>query len=238
MLILPAIDLSNGNCVRLRQGDFDAKTVYPDSPRETARRFFDAGLSFLHIVDLDGAKAGSIKNREALSAIHSIPGLRSQVGGGIRSTDDVRMVFDLGVSRVIVGSVAVQKPELVGEWIREFGAERIVIAMDVRDGFVAYHGWVKSSEQSAGTFLMQMTSTGAKIVLCTDIGRDGMLTGPNVELYRELQTAFPKIELLASGGVSALNDIASVKEAGCAGVVIGKALYEGRITLEQLKQYL
>ncbi len=238
MLILPAIDLANGSCVRLQQGDFDNRTVYSDSPRGTAEKFSDAGFSFLHIVDLDGAKAGSIKNWKALSAIHAIPDVRTQVGGGVRSTDDMRKLFNLGATRVIVGSVAVEKPELVEEWIREFGADRIVIAVDVRDGLVAYHGWLKSSGRSAEAFLKQMTSIGAKIVLCTDVGRDGMLTGPNVELYRELQTAFPNITLLASGGVSALSDIASVKEAGCAGIVIGKALYEGRITLDQLKQYL
>ena len=238
MLILPAIDLANGNCVRLRQGNFDDQTVYSNSPKETAGKFLDAGFSFLHIVDLDGAREGSIKNWDALSAIHSIPGLRTQVGGGVRSADDIHALFDLGVSRIIVGSIAIQKPELVAGWIREFGANRIVLAMDVRDGLVTYHGWLKSSGQTAGNFLTRMTRVGAKIILCTDVGRDGMLTGPGVGLYRELQTAFPEIELLASGGVSALSDIAAVREVGCAGVVIGRALYEGRITLEELKKYL
>lgn len=235
MLILPAIDLAGGKCVRLRQGDFANRTVYSDSPKETGRAFVNAGFSFLHIVDLDGAKGGSIAHWEALAALHSIPDIRTQVGGGIRSTDDVRRLFDLGVSRVLVGSVAVRNPELVQEWIHEFGSSRIVLAMDVRDNLVAYHGWLKQSDQPALPFLSQMAERGITIVLCTDVARDGMLTGPNVELYRDLRAAFPHIELLASGGVSALQDVDQVQTIGCAGVVIGKALYEGTVTLEELK---
>lgn len=236
MLILPAIDLYNGKCVRLRQGDFEDQTVYSDSPADVARSFHDAGLTFLHIVDLEGAKAGRVKNWDAIKSILRSNVLQAQVGGGIRTTEDVQQLFEIGVTRVIIGSLAVQSPALVEEWIQKFGNDRMVIALDVKNGMVAYKGWQQSSDQSAGAFLKQMVDLGAKQFMCTDVGRDGMLEGPNVQLYKELKDVVPNIDLIASGGVSSLNDIEAVRNIGCSGVIVGKAIYEGKIKLEELKQ--
>jgi phosphoribosylformimino-5-aminoimidazole carboxamide ribotide isomerase len=236
MLILPAIDLYNGKCVRLRQGNFNDQTIYSDSPTDIAQSFYNAGLTFLHIVDLEGAKAGRVKNWDAIKSILQIKNLRAQVGGGIRTTEDIQQLFEVGVTRVIIGSIAVQSPTLVKEWIQKFGGERIVIALDVKNGLVAYKGWQQNSDLSALAFSKQMMDLGAKQFLCTDIGRDGMLEGPNVQLYKELKTALPTIDLIASGGVSSINDIEAVKRIGCSGAIVGKAIYEGRVTLEELKR--
>jgi phosphoribosylformimino-5-aminoimidazole carboxamide ribotide isomerase len=238
MLILPAIDIHEGKCIRLTKGDFANQTVYAEHPEEVARRFVEAGLQFVHVVDLEGAKAGAIRNWKALEALHGIAGIRTEVGGGIRHTDDLRRLFDLGVTRVVIGSLAIERPLHVKEWIREFGADRIVVAVDVREGSVRYKGWLEDSGRSPITFCMELTNIGVSHVLCTDVNRDGMLAGPNVELYRELKVVFPHIDLIASGGISSLADIRAVRDAGCSAAVVGKALYEGKLSLRELASWM
>ena len=237
MLVYPAIDIFNGKCVRLKRGDFDAQSIYSAVPADQARMFLDSGLNFLHVVDLNGAKEGRIINRDALSAILRLPGVHTQIGGGIRSHQDITSLLNTGADRVVVGSLALQSPHIVHGWIREFSSDRIVIAVDVRKGAIAYKGWLEHANLSPATFIERMTQAGAVNFLCTDIDRDGMLGGPNLELYASLQAEFPALHFIASGGVSRLKDIDELKATGCSGVVVGKALYEGQITTQQLASY-
>lgn len=234
MLIYPAIDIYQGKCVRLRQGDFAAQKVYSDSPLDVARSYLENGLEFLHIVDLEGAKKGGIVNHQTLQAILTIPGLRVQIGGGIRTKDDVASLLLAGAARVVIGSLAVKSPHIIREWIREFQAERFVIAVDIRQGSVAHTGWLERANLTPSAFIDTMAQVGAIRFLCTDIDRDGMLEGPNFELYSSLNSEFPALQFIASGGVSELADIQKLETAGCAGVVVGKALYEGRVKTEEL----
>lgn len=236
MLIYPAIDIYQGKCVRLRQGDFAAQKVYSDSPVDVARSYLEKGLDFLHIVDLEGAKEGHIVNHKSLQAILGIPGLRVQIGGGVRTREDVASLLADGAARVVVGSLAVKSPHIIREWIREFQAERFVIAVDIRQGSVAHAGWLERANLSPSTFMETMARVGAIRFLCTDIDRDGMLEGPNLDLYTSLATEFPSLHLIASGGVSGLADIQKIKSTGCEAVVVGKALYEGRVKTEELAQ--
>ena len=236
MLIYPAIDIYQGNCVRLRQGDFAAQKIYSGSPPDVARSYMEKGLDFLHIVDLEGAKQGHIVNHKTLNAILGIPGLRVQIGGGIRTREDVASLLQAGATRMVIGSLAVKSPHIIREWMREFQAERFVIAVDIRQGSVAHTGWLEKANLSPSTFIDIMAHIGAIRFLCTDIDRDGMLEGPNLELYSSLSTEFPSLQFIASGGVSDLADIQKLQATGCEGVVVGKALYEGRIKTEELAQ--
>lgn len=237
MLIYPAIDIYQGNCVRLQQGDFATQNVYSDSPSTIAQSFREAGLTSLHIVDLEGAKAGHIVNWEALDSILQISSIQAQVGGGIRTRDDIGRLFDAGAARAVIGSLAVESPHIVQDWIREFGTERFVIAVDVRDGVVAHKGWLERAHLTASAFVDTMARSGAASFLCTDINLDGMLGGPNLELYRSLVTEFPSIHLIASGGVSQIADLENLVGVGCYAVVVGKALYEGKVTPAQLCRF-
>jgi len=221
----------------LQQGDFASQNVYSDSPSDVARSFRDAGLTSLHIVDLEGAKAGYIINWKALSSILEIASIQVQVGGGIRTRQDICRLFDAGAARVVIGSLAVESPHVVQDWIREFGTEQFVIAVDVRDGAVAHKGWLEQAHLAPSTFIDTMARAGATSFLCTDINLDGMLGGPNLELYRSLVAEFPSIHLIASGGVSQITDIKSLSTIGCYAVVVGKALYEGRVTTDQLSHF-
>jgi phosphoribosylformimino-5-aminoimidazole carboxamide ribotide isomerase len=229
MLIYPAIDIFQGKCVRLRQGDFAEQKVYSESPVDVARSFLDEGLSFLHIVDLEGAKEGRIVNRQSIEAILRIPGINAHVGGGIRTREDISYLFIAGATRVVVGSVAVKSPHVVQDWLSEFRSERFVIAVDVRKGAVAHSGWLQRANLTPSTFIDSMARFGATHFLCTDIDRDGMLAGPNPELYTTLKKEFPSLHIIASGGISQLSDIQDLEVAGCSGAVVGKALYEGRL---------
>lgn len=237
MLIYPAIDIYQGRCVRLRQGDFASQNVYSDSPSTIARSFRDAGLSSLHVVDLEGAKAGHIVNWDALDSILKIGSLQVQVGGGIRTREDIGRLFAAGAARVVTGSLAVESPQIIQDWIQEFGSERFVVAVDVRDGAVAHKGWLEHAGLSPSAFVDAMTRLGVVSFLCTDINLDGMLSGPNVELYRALLEEFPSIQLIASGGVSRITDIENLERIGCHAVVVGKALYEGNISADQLSRF-
>mgnify|MGYP001612970151 FL=1 len=236
MLILPAIDIYNGKCVRLRQGNFEAQTLYSESPTQVAQSFLEDGLSHLHVVDLEGAQAGQLRNWKVILSILLLKGIHVQVGGGIRSADDARRLLDAGAARIIVGSLAIQAPTVIEEWISEFGTDRIVVAMDICDGVIAYKGWLEKAYLSPTTFINKMQTLGLKSYLCTDIRRDGMLQGPNVELYAKLRMEFPTIELIASGGVSSIDDLQRLDRVGCSGAIVGKAIYEGRVEIAELKR--
>jgi len=234
MLIIPAIDIIDGKCVRLRQGDYEQKTVYVASPAEVAKQFADAGFTFLHIVDLQGAKEKKIVNWDSIASIIAVPGLQVEVGGGIRTTDDIKKLIEIGVSRVIIGSVAAKSPELVEYWIKQFGAEKIVIGIDVKDNSVAISGWLENSHCAPMGFVLNLVKRGAKIFICTDISRDGMLGGVNIDFYQDLKSAFPKLSIIASGGISTLEDVRILSKANLAGVIVGKAIYENKLPIEEL----
>jgi phosphoribosylformimino-5-aminoimidazole carboxamide ribotide isomerase len=234
MLIIPAIDIYDGKCIRLRQGDYEQKTVYAAPPSDVAGQFAASGLRCLHVVDLQGAKEKKVVNWDSIASILAIPGLRVEVGGGIRTTDDIQRLIDIGASRVIIGSVAAKSPELIEYWIKQFGPERIAVGMDVRNGSVAISGWLEDSRLNPINFLFDMSKRGAKNFICTDISRDGMLGGVNIEFYKNIKTAFPLMSLIASGGISAIADIRALKQAGLAGVIVGKAIYEGTLPVHEL----
>ena len=234
MLIIPAIDIIDGKCVRLRQGDYDQKTVYVASPVEVAKQFADAGFTFLHIVDLQGAKEKRIVNWDSIASIIAVPGLQVEVGGGIRTTDDIKKLIEIGVSRVVIGSVAAKSPELVEYWIKQFGAEKIVIGMDVKNNSVAISGWLEDSHRAPMGFVLDLARCGAKIFICTDISRDGMLGGVNIDFYQNLKSAFPELSIIASGGISTLEDVQLLRKAELAGVIVGRAIYENKLPIEKL----
>ncbi|MGG0655142.1 1-(5-phosphoribosyl)-5-[(5-phosphoribosylamino)methylideneamino]imidazole-4-carboxamide isomerase [Rummeliibacillus pycnus] len=234
--IFPAIDMRGGKCVRLLKGDYNQETVYADSPFEMAKSFAEAGASYVHMVDLDGAKDGERRHAtEVIRVANELP-LKVQIGGGIRSKEDVRYYLENGVDRVIIGSLAIREPELVKNFIKEFGPERIVIGLDAKDGMVATHGWIETSNQSAIEVGQDFAKAGAKYFIFTDIATDGTLAGPNIEANIQLAQA-TEANIIVSGGISELEDIAKVKEAAqnttVNGVIIGKALYAGRFTLQE-----
>lgn len=234
MLIIPAIDIFEGKCIRLRQGDYAQKTVYSDAPAEMAKQFLDSGFKCLHLVDLQGAKEKKIVNWKPIEDIIKIKGLDVEVGGGIRTSEDIQKLIDLGAKRVIIGSVAAKSPDLVEYWIDRFGADHIVVGMDVRNDSIAVGGWLEVTHIKPIDFMLDMTKRGAETIICTDISRDGMLEGVNIEFFNNLRMAFPDISIIASGGISSLNDIQSLKKINIAGVIVGKAIYEGKLTLKEL----
>lgn len=231
--MIPATDLIGGRCGRLTQGDYTNRKTYYRDPLEAALRFEEAGARRLHMVDLDGAKAAEPQNLAVLERIAAKTSLEVQYGGGIKSRAALRSVFDAGARRAVCGSVAVREPELFARWIAEFGPERLILGADVRDGVVAIQGWTERSERTAPELIETFLPAGLRQVVCTDISRDGMLCGPAVALYADLQRRFPQVEITVSGGVSSPDDIARLEREGLRSVIVGKALYEGRITLEK-----
>lgn len=234
--IFPAIDMRGGKCVRLFKGDYAQETIYGDSPFDMAKSFADAGATFIHMVDLDGAKDGErVHAKDVVHVANELP-MRVQIGGGIRTEEDVAFYLDQGVDRVIIGSLAICEPELVASFIEKYGAERIVIGLDAKDGMVATHGWLETSNQTAIEVGQYFASKGAKHFIFTDIATDGTLQGPNIEANEALARA-TGANIIVSGGMSSLADIQAVKEAAksttIAGVIIGKALYTGQFTLEE-----
>lgn len=236
--MIPATDLIGGRCVRLTQGDYTSQKTYYRDPLEAALRFEEAGARRLHMVDLDGAKAAEPQNLAVLERIAAKTSLEVQYGGGIKSRAALRSVFDAGARRAVCGSVAVREPELFARWIAEFGPERLILGADVRDGVVAIQGWTERSERTAPELIETFLPAGLRQVVCTDISRDGMLCGPAVALYADLQRRFPQVEITVSGGVSSPDDIARLEREGLRSVIVGKALYEGRITLKDLARCL
>ncbi|MGB0273718.1 MAG: 1-(5-phosphoribosyl)-5-[(5-phosphoribosylamino)methylideneamino]imidazole-4-carboxamide isomerase [Flavobacteriaceae bacterium] len=237
MILIPAIDIINGQCVRLTKGDYDTKKVYNESPVEVAKAFEGAGLTHVHVVDLDGARAKHIVNAKVLEEIASKTSLQVDFGGGIKSEDDLQTAFDCGASQVTLGSIAVSAPELVLEWLDKFGSERLILGADAKNRRIATHGWEQDSGLDVIDFVKDYTQKGFEYVLCTDVAKDGMLQGPSLELYYELLEELPEIALIASGGVTTMDDIYQCAELGCAAAVIGKAIYEGNISLKELEQY-
>lgn len=232
--LIPAIDIIDGQCVRLTKGDYSRKTVYAEDPAEIAKGFERMGFRRLHVVDLDGAKSRHIVNDGVLRRITAETNLKVDFGGGIKTDEDIRKAFDAGAEMVTVGSVAVTFPDLCGEWIARYGAEKIILGADVRNGKISINGWKDDSEEELIPFLRKYVDMGVKNVLCTEISRDGTLEGPAVELYRSVMKEFPDMHLIASGGVSSNKDIADLEEGGIPAVVFGKAMYEGKIDVTKL----
>ena len=235
--IIPAIDVIDGKCVRLTHGDFARKTLYADDPLEVAKRFEALGLRRLHMVDLDGAKSGKPRNLSVLNAVAKNTNLTIDFGGGVKTDGDVGAVFDAGAAIVNIGSIAVKEPSLFLAWIDKHGSDRILLGADCKDGNIAINGWQTATTISIFDLLKDYSSKGVRSAFVTDIGRDGAMAGPSVELYREILTIIPGLRLIASGGVGSIADIESLDAVGCSAVIIGKAIYEGRISDEELTRY-
>lgn len=234
--IIPAIDIINGHCVRLSQGDYQRITDYSESPAAMAENFEALGFKRLHVVDLDGARSGKVINIKALKEITSRTNLIVDFGGGIKSEEDLKNVFEAGASAVSIGSIAVSDPDIVSLWADSFGAEKFIISADVRDNIVRTNGWTKNSGITLNQLISRYRNKNIRRMLCTDISRDGMLCGSNIELYQTIMEQFPDCKLIASGGISSLDDIKKLDEAKIPAVVIGKAIYEQQINLEELAQ--
>jgi phosphoribosylformimino-5-aminoimidazole carboxamide ribotide isomerase len=237
MIIIPAIDIIDGKCVRLTKGDYNQQKVYNENPVEVAKQFEAAGLKRLHVVDLDGAKAGKLVNLNVLEVIASATELVIDFGGGIKNINDVNSVFNAGAAMATIGSLAVKEPATIKEWITLFGKEKFFIGADVLNKKIKINGWIEDGGIDVFDFIRSMVDIGATNLFCTDISKDGMMQGAAVELYRQLINAEPSIALTASGGVTTMNDLEEVKKAGCAGAIIGKAIYEGTISLQQLSSF-
>ena len=234
MIIIPAIDIINGKCVRLTHGDYAQQKVYNENPLEVAKQFEDAGITRLHVVDLDGAKAGAIINLKVLEAIASQTKLVIDFGGGIKKINDVENVFNAGASIATIGSLAVKHPEILEEWLMEFGTDKFLIGADVLDKKIKISGWLEDGGINVFDFIGKMIGLGVTNIFCTDISKDGAMKGPSVDLYKKIIEEHPEINLIASGGVTTMDDVIQLKEIGCTGAIIGKAIYEGRITLKEL----
>lgn len=231
--LIPAIDIIEGQCVRLTKGDYDQKTVY-GNPIDMAREFEELGYRRLHVVDLDGAKSRHIINSPVLRRITQDTSLTVDFGGGIKTDEDIEQAFEAGAAMVTIGSVAVTKPKLFEQWLNKYGAERIILGADVRKGKISINGWKEDSEEELLPFLKRYIGMGVKNVLCTEISKDGTLAGPAIDLYKSVMAAYPTLYLIASGGVSSQADVEALDTAGIPAVVFGKAIYEGRINLKEL----
>jgi phosphoribosylformimino-5-aminoimidazole carboxamide ribotide isomerase len=234
MKVIPAIDIINGQCVRLSEGDFDTKKVYYTHPLEAALAFEAAGIEYLHLVDLDGAKQGGVVNWKVLEEICRNTELKVDFSGGIKTITQVEKAFELGAAQIAVGSLAVKNQALVAEWLQHFGSDRIIIGADIKEDKIAINGWLQTSEFSIFDFIEQYLALDATDFLCTDVSKDGKLEGPSFELYHRLMAQFPNMHLIASGGVSNIQDVQQLKEMNCYATIVGKAIYEERLTLSEL----
>ncbi len=234
MKIIPAIDIINGQCVRLSEGDYTTKKVYFENPVEAAKSFEEAGLKYLHLVDLDGAKAGEVQNWDILESICQATDLQVDFSGGIKTKQQVEQAFELGAQQVAIGSLCIKDPDTVKGWLNEFGSNRIIVGADVKDEKIAIHGWQETSSISIFDFLSDFTKAGAKHFLCTDVSKDGMLQGASTKLYKLILKQFPDVKLIASGGVSSILDLEELKSIKCAAAIVGKAIYENRVSLNEL----
>lgn len=235
--IIPAIDLIDAKCVRLSQGNYNQKTVYNENPLEVAKMFEDAGIKRLHLVDLDGAKAQHIVNHKVLETIASKTNLVIDFGGGLKSDEDLRIAFESGASMITGGSIAVKNRSTFESWIAQYGAEKIILGADAKNGKIAVSGWQEDSDEEIISFIKSYTEKGVSKVISTDIARDGMLTGPSIELYKEIMAEFPSLELIASGGIATMKDIYELNEMGVPGVITGKAIYENQISLKEIEAF-
>lgn len=238
MRIIPAIDIIEGKCVRLSQGDYDTKKIYNENPLEVAKEFEDHGIEYLHLVDLDGAKSKHIVNYRVLEQITAKTNLKIDFGGGLKSDNDLRVAFECGANQVTGGSIAVKEPSVFESWLVQYGNEKIILGADARNEKVAVNGWTEESELDLVPFIRGYKEKGVKYVICTDISKDGMLAGPATGLYRDIMLGVGQINLIASGGVSSLQDLEQVEKAGCEGCIVGKAIYENKISLKELEKYI
>ena len=234
--IIPAIDLIDGKCVRLTKGDYSQKKQYEASPLDMALRYQDIGIRRLHLVDLDGAKSSSPRNLHVLEEIATRTSLDIEWGGGIKNDEALRDAFNAGAHHLIIGSVAVSRPELFARWLEQYGGDRLILGADVNDGRVAINGWMDQSEQTIESLIDHFRPYGLREVICTDIAKDGMLQGPSFDLYARLQAAYPELDIIVSGGISAMDDIYRLNEMNLRHVIVGKAIYEGRISLEEIRR--
>ncbi len=237
MKIIPAIDIIDGKCVRLTQGDYAQKKIYNEHPLEVARQFEDLGLERLHLVDLDGAREGSVQNWKVLEAIASKTELRIDFGGGIKKEEDLKIVFESGACYATIGSLAVKEEVVFTQWLQSYGADRFLLGADVRGENIAINGWMETTAINIYSFLEKYLARGIRQVFCTDVSRDGKLEGPSVALYQKILTRFPTIFFIASGGVSSVLDLENLRSIGCKGAIVGKAIYEGKISLQELSDF-
>ncbi|MCS3869811.1 phosphoribosylformimino-5-aminoimidazole carboxamide ribotide isomerase [Chryseobacterium ginsenosidimutans] len=237
MKIIPAIDIIEGKCVRLSKGDYGTKKIYNENPVEVAKEFESFGIKFLHLVDLDGAKSKHIVNQKVLESIAQETSLHIDFGGGLKTLEDIEIAFNSGAKQITIGSIAVQNPEFCFDLIQKFGSAKIILGADCENRKIKTSGWLEESDQDVIDFIIQYQEKGVKNTICTDISKDGMLEGPSTELYQEILTQ-TSIELVASGGISGIEDVYKMKEIGCSGTIIGKAIYEGRISLQQLQNFI
>jgi len=238
MQIIPAIDIIEGKCVRLVQGDYSQKKIYNEKPLEVAKQFEDAGLKRLHLVDLDGAKSGDVKNWKVLEQIASKTSLVVDFSGGISTQKNVQITFDSGASFAAVGSIAVKDEILFSLWLQIFGPQKFIVGADVKEELIVIKGWTKATTLSVFDLIKKYQAKGIEQFFCTDVSKDGLLQGPSLELYKKIIEQFPSIHFIASGGVSSMTDIEQLEEAGCKAAIIGKALYENRILLEDIKKFV
>jgi phosphoribosylformimino-5-aminoimidazole carboxamide ribotide isomerase len=237
MLIIPAIDIIDGKCVRLTKGNYDTKIIYNENPVDAAKAFEDAGITHLHLVDLDGAKKSEVVNWKVLESIASQTKLQIDFSGGIKTKQSAQQAFDLGATQITVGSLAAKNPKEFVDWIWEFGEEKLILGADVIKDKIAIHGWQESSTKDIYSYLDYFFEEGIDYVLCTDVSKDGMLQGPSIDLYKDILEEYEEIKLIASGGVSSLEDLNQLKEIGCYAAIVGKAFYEGRISLSELSNF-
>ena len=238
MRIIPAIDIIDGKCVRLSKGDYNTKIIYNENPLEVAKQFEAHGIQYLHLVDLDGAKSSQIVNHKILEQIASQTSLKIDFGGGLKSDNDLRIAFESGANQITGGSIAVKNPDLFKEWISKYGSEKIILGADANNEKVAVSGWLEESTEDLIPFIQNYQKDGIQYVICTDIAKDGMLQGPSFGLYTKILEQNPKIKLIVSGGISTFNELPKLAEMGCEGTIIGKAIYENRITLKQLEKFI
>ena len=238
MRIIPAIDIIDGKSVRLTKGDYSTQKIYNEDPLEVAKQFQDHGIEFLHLVDLDGARAGKIVNYKVLEEIASRTRLTIDFGGGLRTESDLRTAFESGASQITGGSIAVRDPETFTGWLKVYGSEKIILGADALDRKVAVSGWQEDSDLELFPFVESYLQKGIIYVICTDISKDGMLEGPSLELYKELLSEFAELRLIASGGITEMDDLYKLAEMGCEGAILGKAIYEGKISLKQLEEFI
>jgi len=238
MRIIPAIDLIDGKCVRLSKGDYNTKIVYNEHPLEVAKQFEAHGITHLHLVDLDGAKASCVVNHKVLEEIASKTSLKIDFGGGLKSDSDLKIAFESGADQVTGGSIAVKNPDVFLNWLAVYGAEKIILGADANNERIAVNGWQEESDQKLIPFVSDYMGKGIEYVICTDIAKDGMLAGPSFDLYKKMIAQLPKIKLVASGGISSIKELPELAAIGCEATIIGKAIYEGRISLKELENYI
>ena len=237
MRIIPAIDIIDGKCVRLSKGDYSTQKTYNENPLEVAKAFEDHGIEYLHLVDLDGAKSKHIVNHKVLETLATKTNLKIDFGGGLKTDEDLRIAFESGAQQVTGGSIAVKEPEVFSQWISSYGAEKIILGADVKGEYIATDGWLETSDQSLFDFLAHYQAKGIQYTICTDISKDGMLQGPSFDLYQKI-IAETQVKLIASGGISQFDELPRLAEMGCEGTIIGKAIYENRISLKQLENFI